>query len=258
MNTTGFAMLLGQLEQPAMLHSYNFSMPSSNAVMAGSANTVVVGAANGGQAVNTTVVGSLVATLVCPSDVQPVAVSDPTGTSGTQFIRLNAMRANYLLCSGHYADSDSSWAFPRRPMDSGAFLTDASVRLEEIRDGASNTCLVGESPQIHADPSFGPYWGAGCWSSTHGIVLPPTDPNASAYLPNGKPTAALAATVKPTNPPQPPGLPYMSVMGSKHFGGLNMLFADGSVRFLKNSINPTIWYGLQTIRGGEVIGTDSY
>jgi prepilin-type processing-associated H-X9-DG protein len=45
---------------------------------------------------------------------------------------------------------------------------------------------------------------------------------------------------------------------SYHPGGVNALFADGSVRFAKNSISAGTWRGLGTIAGGEVISGDSY
>ncbi len=45
---------------------------------------------------------------------------------------------------------------------------------------------------------------------------------------------------------------------SNHPGGVNVLMADGSARFIKNSINPQAWMGLGTKAGGEVVGSDSY
>jgi prepilin-type processing-associated H-X9-DG protein len=47
-------------------------------------------------------------------------------------------------------------------------------------------------------------------------------------------------------------------MGSKHPGGLNATFADGSVRFIKTSVNPQILRVLVTRNGGEVVNSDAY
>lgn len=45
---------------------------------------------------------------------------------------------------------------------------------------------------------------------------------------------------------------------SNHSGGVNVCLADGSVRFIKNSINVQTWYALGTRGNGEVISADSY
>ena len=55
-----------------------------------------------------------------------------------------------------------------------------------------------------------------------------------------------------------PVLDIYSGSRSRHPGGVNAGFGDGSVRFIKNSINPVVWIGLNTIQGGEVISSDSY
>lgn len=44
---------------------------------------------------------------------------------------------------------------------------------------------------------------------------------------------------------------------SYHSGGINALFADGSVRFIKESINLATFRGILTLRGGETISSDS-
>jgi prepilin-type processing-associated H-X9-DG protein len=43
-----------------------------------------------------------------------------------------------------------------------------------------------------------------------------------------------------------------------HPGGANLLFADGSVHFLKETINPFTMVALVTRAGGEIISSDSY
>ncbi len=45
---------------------------------------------------------------------------------------------------------------------------------------------------------------------------------------------------------------------SYHPGGINALFGDGSVHFIKNAINYQTWRAMGTIGGGEVVSSDSY
>jgi prepilin-type processing-associated H-X9-DG protein len=40
---------------------------------------------------------------------------------------------------------------------------------------------------------------------------------------------------------------------SRHPGGVNVLLADGSVRFIQQGINLATWQALGTIAGGEVL-----
>lgn len=45
---------------------------------------------------------------------------------------------------------------------------------------------------------------------------------------------------------------------SRHPGGVNALFVDGGVRFLKDTVVPATWRALGTMAGGEVVSADSY
>jgi prepilin-type N-terminal cleavage/methylation domain-containing protein/prepilin-type processing-associated H-X9-DG protein len=60
------------------------------------------------------------------------------------------------------------------------------------------------------------------------------------------------------------GVSYTSVLvnyseaDSFHPGGINAVFADGSVHFVKTTVNPVTWRGLGTIAGGEVLSSDQY
>jgi prepilin-type N-terminal cleavage/methylation domain-containing protein/prepilin-type processing-associated H-X9-DG protein len=45
---------------------------------------------------------------------------------------------------------------------------------------------------------------------------------------------------------------------SNHPGGVNVGFADGSVRFIKNSVNLQTWWALGSRNVGEVISSDAY
>jgi prepilin-type N-terminal cleavage/methylation domain-containing protein/prepilin-type processing-associated H-X9-DG protein len=45
---------------------------------------------------------------------------------------------------------------------------------------------------------------------------------------------------------------------SRHPGGSNVAFCDGSVKFIKSSVNPLAWAAIGTINGGEVVSSDAY
>ena len=52
---------------------------------------------------------------------------------------------------------------------------------------------------------------------------------------------------------------YYTLIGasSNHPGGVNVALLDGSVRFVKDSINPAAWRALATKSGGEIISSDA-
>jgi len=56
----------------------------------------------------------------------------------------------------------------------------------------------------------------------------------------------------------PAAAPSLFGAGSSHPGGFDALFADGSVRFLKNTINLSVFRSLITRAGGEVINGGSF
>jgi len=45
---------------------------------------------------------------------------------------------------------------------------------------------------------------------------------------------------------------------SNHPGGVNCAFMDGSVKFIKSSVNYQTWFGLATPDGNEVLSSDAY
>jgi prepilin-type N-terminal cleavage/methylation domain-containing protein/prepilin-type processing-associated H-X9-DG protein len=260
LNTTAFTMILGFIDQIPLYNAYNFSLPSSSSAWL-APNTNLVGGI-GGEYANTTVVGAMVASYVCPSDIYPSAIHPVTsaGETGTgPYGMINARDSNYFVSTALYNDYScpgvNGQGLPN-PVYQGAFFTDISVNLAQIRDGTSNTFLTGESlqPPEHLSLNFGPYWGAGVFTSTHGRTMPPTYSTAGCYAPNG-----LSSICNPAYSGAFPVLyPYAWVFSSRHPGGVNMGLADGSVRFIKNSISLVTWWQLSTIAGNEIISSDSY
>jgi len=87
----------------------------------------------------------------------------------------------------------------------------------------------------------GDWWASG-QSATYSHTQTPN--RKSCYYPGiGQPIAAAINVL---------------AASSRHPGGVNVTFADGSVRFVKNGVNPVTWSALGTPSGGEVISSDSY
>ena len=89
----------------------------------------------------------------------------------------------------------------------------------------------------------GNYWFHGTQAQTmFNTVLPP---NSELY-PWGYCSSAAIGDAELVN------------ANSNHPGGVNILMGDGSVKFVKNSINQATWWALGTRASGEVISSDSY
>lgn len=214
---------------------------------------------------NSTVVGSIVASFICPSDGQPLRVEEP-GVG--PYSRQSAVQSNYLVNAATYTENNCPGASGTgTPVltSRGTFYNDMSTTIADIKDGTSNTFLVGESIQgigkflgtssAYADKGYGygPYWGSGVHTSTHGRILPPTHRQAGACAPNGPSSIFYPAVTAAYR-----NKPYAWVFSSHHPGGVNMALSDGSVRFIKNTVNLYTWWSLATIAGGEVISADSF
>jgi len=123
--------------------------------------------------------------------------------------------------------------------------------IAAVTDGTSNTIMAGEMiPSAAADSNFWYFNGgyAGC--------TVPIGWQANTY-----PAAAANCYVQWQNQTAPTSCRYSAAAKgfvSLHPGGSNILFGDGSVRFLKNSIALTTLCAVGSKNGGEVLSSDSY
>jgi prepilin-type N-terminal cleavage/methylation domain-containing protein/prepilin-type processing-associated H-X9-DG protein len=127
------------------------------------------------------------------------------------------------------------------------------IRFTEIKDGSSNTLMIGERPP-GADLDWG-WWVNGGNDVMTGVAN--THRNYSRDQ-NGKPCPAPPYYFKP---PEPGGV-YNPCSNnhlySLHTGGANFAFGDGSVRFLSYSVDYGVMEALSTYAGGENIDGASY
>jgi prepilin-type N-terminal cleavage/methylation domain-containing protein/prepilin-type processing-associated H-X9-DG protein len=236
---------------------------------------------------NTTVEYTPLSFLYCPSD--PGDHIDDTSLGGT----LDAT-TSYGTCDGDWYVWSVNWGATNTvgPMNRSLFGPNYSRRIAMVTDGMSNTLMASEGYIGHLQSRHcGGSAGAAVSDPTTGTYsftnVPAPGPNSIAALAyqiqncgNGPPTpightrwtngGVYYSGFTTANTPNQRvdwdwvdendgGPTYMSLCASSyHPGGVNSLFADGSVRFVKNSVNPVTWYGLGTIAGGEVISSDSY
>jgi prepilin-type N-terminal cleavage/methylation domain-containing protein/prepilin-type processing-associated H-X9-DG protein len=252
LNTTAFALILGFMEQTVLSNAYNFSQASSNSAYHAIGNNNLVGNA----AVNSTVVGTLVATFSCPSDNQPEVITSGQNTPTDPYSRWQARRSSYLVNASTYTEGNCPGVAGTMPpaANRGAFYNDISTSLAMMTDGTSTTMLLGESVSgtYKYSTAYGPYWGSGCHTSTHGRIHLPSTASAAATAPNGP-----SGVYYPASPPAIINKPYAWVFSSKHPGGINIVMGDGSVRFVKNTINLYAWWSVATIQGAEIVSADA-
>jgi prepilin-type N-terminal cleavage/methylation domain-containing protein/prepilin-type processing-associated H-X9-DG protein len=200
--------------------------------------------------------------LICPSDT-----FNPVPAFGAQ--------TNYMADMGSGIVWQAS-LFPNTalPAPNGVFYGNSATRLAEITDGLSNTGFYSE--RVVGD-------------GTTGIISPIADvffDPGSPLTPDDAMAQCQALNIyNPANQiPMIMGVPWIdgqhitlhvttpntrscgffivnrAVMppSSKHPGGVNMLLGDGSVKFIKDSVNLQTWRALGTRNFGEVISSDSY
>jgi prepilin-type N-terminal cleavage/methylation domain-containing protein/prepilin-type processing-associated H-X9-DG protein len=130
-------------------------------------------------------------------------------------------------------------------------LTQPPATIASVTDGTSNTVIVGEMmPSRAADSNF---WFQN--GGIHGMTVPvgwnsnTVDPNSSSCANNWQaPSAPLGCRFSAA----------AKGFVSQHPGGANFVFADGSVHFLKKSINMSTYVALGSRAGGEVISADAW
>jgi len=252
-----FVMILPQMEQQAAFNLVNFSLSYKNPT-------------------NLTIAGVAISAFACPSDpsaaqLQPLsptiyqapppgnwmqAFTSYAGCTGTWDVRPKLTASNFAQQVGNM---------------NGTIYMYSATRLGDITDGTSNTISIGErghSLLSPADQLVNQFWNSGYWYDTMFETYYPIN----AYK---KPVGVLGAR-------------YVANASSFHPGGANFAFIDGSVRFLKDSIdswpiNPAtisaagvtfdstaniysiapgsrlgVYQALSTRAGGEVLSSDAY
>ena len=222
-------MILPQMEQHAVFNAINFGL------------TMTYPANQTGQTVQ-------INTYLCPSDstLRLVPVRDETNT-----------KTVYTVAGSNYVGMYGTGEIGDAPgKGSGIFFRNSRVTFADVRDGTSQTLMVGERSH---NLSYVTWTGraVGGWLFKTSSIEGGTDtfnagPEESFTM--------ILGPIEEIDGPRTPNHPRAHVEDywSRHPGGVNFVFGDGSVRFVKNSINPLIYRALATRDGGEAVSSDAY
>lgn len=186
--------------------------------------------------------------FLCPADTpssRTVTVKDGSGTA-----ICDVAFANYVGVAGVYEVStypDTSNGSP------GVLLRNNGVRMQSIADGSSNTLFVGERAWMWQGRVRSPMT---TWvGAVTNAVIPQTLNPALGTEVEGVLVLTNSGTIAEARVPNN-ALDHVEDANSNHWGGVNFLFGDGSVRGIMNTVSPALWVGISTRSGGEVVSLD--
>jgi prepilin-type N-terminal cleavage/methylation domain-containing protein/prepilin-type processing-associated H-X9-DG protein len=252
---SAFARLTPYLEQTAVYNSCDLDNPLYDA----SGNVV-------NSKDNVTAVATTVSLFLCGSD--PLSGQKPDPLFGP---------SSYMVCVGSGKNGGARTAtapavLPVPP--DGMFYNGSKTRMLDVTDGTSNTALAAEgllgtnAAATGTAPTDAPtlersyrwfqsqtaFTSANCSATS---TAPQWKFDKNDRWADGDAYETLYDHGLPPNSPVPDCISTAAnwkAARSKHTGGVNVLRADGSVRFVQNSVDPLVWSNAGSRAGGEVPG----
>jgi prepilin-type N-terminal cleavage/methylation domain-containing protein/prepilin-type processing-associated H-X9-DG protein len=219
------AMLLPQFEQAPVFGAINFNLAIEDPS-------------------NLTGRLPLVNSFLCPSDtVAPFwwAVNRDVATGAPVQQICQVASSNYV---GMYGISEPG------PNGEGVFFRDSKIALRDVTDGTSQTLSVGERSHRLGEATW-------VGSVTNALLYPNDNDNIGRYVTETSSGMILGHAGEGAGPGSP--MSDVNQFYSLHYGGgVNFLFGDGHVTFLKSTMNYQTYLALATRAGGEVVSADAY
>jgi len=224
------AAILPYMEQQQIFNTINFSLPMYTSTFFEHTSATAAGSERGplGNRANSTAALSQPSSFMCPS-----AQRSPLGSQQKDY----AVNGGLSVVSGKCICPDR---FDNSVMN-GFTAVNSWPKISSLTDGTSNTVMLIEEDNFtdHSYIVYGkganPFLFVG--HPSQGYVDPSYRPNVDEMKANQWDNRAA---------------------DSYHPGGVNATFADGSTRFIKESINLKIYQAICSRAQGEVVSSDAY
>jgi prepilin-type N-terminal cleavage/methylation domain-containing protein/prepilin-type processing-associated H-X9-DG protein len=258
-NASALTQILPFLESANIYTSFNFSGDATLSSM------------------NWTARDQAIATYLCPSDPSTGTWPDANPVPGQPGGVMG--RCNYYGNTGAFGWAYESNNGQTKPLGlCGVFAYGVNTKEACIMDGTSNTAFYAEIkrgpyPSSGGITVLGPTTYGSPTASNQNYLSPPpacnmliTQPinyEGMQYAHGALPWALYTHTMPPNSKDRDCTALLTFEQGhiaarSFHPGGVNVAFADGSVRFIKDQVDMNVWKALGTRCGGEVISSSSY
>jgi prepilin-type processing-associated H-X9-DG protein len=229
------AHLLPDLEQENLYRLINFTQP-----ITASGNHAVVRQA-------------AVPFLRCPSDPRqdPIPVSEFTNPAG---LTTPLARSNYVACYGNTPFLGESAAVMTTHLSidgisgKGMFYRNSRTRIADVTDGLSNTLAVGEKNAKNTMATWVGVIPGATWRSANDVA------NYGGIPSNIAAAKVLGHACRQHPPSTDAGV--AEDFSSPHINGVNVLFADGSVHAIRQSINMRVYPFTASIADGIPLEID--
>ncbi|WP_165066635.1 DUF1559 domain-containing protein [Paludisphaera rhizosphaerae] len=284
---TPLVTMLGYLEGANLFNAYNFSFNLN-----GIYNNIATG-----NDPNITAGTMLISAYVCPSDPSNVRLQGKIGYNnyfgsigGTACPELGPAPSGYAAGKTETDTSQAGMFNVRLDYGAAAQINGANnpdyqkvtgaTTIASVTDGTSNTAMFSETlrsvasanvdAEVPVDSLLNVYSVPAASFTTS--IAPPSATcrtgtrvkyRGQQYYRGIAPMAFFTHTLTPNTTFFDCANSTDFICGhiaarSKHSGGVNVSFADGSVRFIKDSINAVTWRALGTKGAGEVVSSDAY
>ena len=221
---------------------------------------------------NSTTMRTKVGVFLCPSD----GYSDQE--PGRKYQRVKGNMASNWGNTHYYQDEPGYPGIGPNPFPGPAgvstftgapFKLNAANSLAAFTDGSSGTLLLGEviiginqvvTPTVEETESAFKAWdrrGDLLVDDFNGSMFNTyTTPNSGVPDANG--LEVYCGYGYANNPPCTADYPSFNASRSRHRGGVNALFADGSVHFIRDGVARGVWQALGSPAAGDLVSGDAY